>query len=85
MQDEMKKLYTAISAVIYKVKEEKGIKYTEFCYGNDIPMSTFDDIMNAKTKASFYNVAKIVKALGLNFQEFGKLLDEQLPPDFLNS
>ena len=47
MQEEVKQLYTAISRIIVKIKEEKGIKYTELCYENEIPMSTYDDIVNA--------------------------------------
>ena len=82
MQDKSLKLYTAISKIICKIRKEKGIKYTDLCYGNEIPMSTYDDIMNAKTKASFYNIAKIIKALGLSFEEFGELLDEELGKDF---
>ena len=85
MQDDMKILYKAAAAVIKKVKKEKGIKYTDFCYENEIPMSTYDDIMNAKTKASFYNIAKIVKALGLTFEDFGRLMDEKLPPDLFGA
>lgn len=85
MQDDVKFLYEAIAKVILDVKQEKGIKYTDFCYENEIPMSTFDDIINAKTKASYYNVAKVVKGLGLNFEEFGRLLDEKLPDNFLNN
>lgn len=85
MQDDVKFLYKAIAKVILDVKQEKGIKYTDFCYENEIPMSTFDDIINAKTKASYYNVAKVVKGLGLNFEEFGRLLDEKLPDNFLNN
>ncbi len=79
MQDDIKNLYTAIARVISKVKDERGIKYTELCYANDIPMSTYDDIINAKTKSSFYNISKIIKGLGLTFEEFGQLLDKELP------
>ena len=82
MQDKSLKLYKAVSKIISKIKEDKGIKYTDLCYENEIPMSTYDDIINCKTKASFYNVAKIIKALGLSFEDFGKLLDEELGKDF---
>ncbi len=85
MQEEVKQLYTAISRIIVKIKEEKGIKYTELCYENEIPMSTYDDIVNAKTKASYYNVSKIIKGLGLSFEEFGRLLDKELPENFLEN
>ena len=70
MQEDVKKLYIAISKIINKVKNEKG-------------NLTFFRIINAKTKASFYNITKIIKGLGLSFEEFGKLLDEELPKDFL--
>ena len=45
-------------------------------------MSTYDDIVKGRTNASFYNIAKIIGALGLSFEEFGKLLDEELPKNF---
>ncbi len=85
MQEDVKELYIAISKVISKVKDDKGIKYTELCYENEIPMSTYDDIINAKTKATFYNIAKVVRGLGLNFEEFGKLLDKELPEEFFDN
>ena len=84
MDIETKQFYTAVALVISKVKKDKKIKYTDLCYANDIPQSTFDDIMNAKTKASFFNIAKVIKGLGLNFEEFGKLLDNEFPKDFFN-
>ncbi len=85
MQENSKMLYKAVAVVISEQKDLKGIKYTELCYENEIPMSTYDDIINAKTKASFYNIAKVVKALDLSFEEFGKLLDKKLPKNFLDN
>ena len=82
MQRDSKILYQAISNVITKVRESKGIKYTDFCYGNDIPMTTYDSIINASVQSSFYNISKVVKALGLTYEEFGKLLDEELPIEY---
>ena len=82
MQKKSKILYTHIGNLIQKIRTEKGIKYTDFCYENEIPMSTYDDIVKGRTNASFYNVAKIIGALGLSFVEFGKLLDEELPKNF---
>ena len=82
MQKDSEILYQAISKVITNVRESKGIKYTDFCYGNDIPMTTYDSIINASVQSSFYNISKIVKALGLTYEEFGKLLDKELPKDY---
>lgn len=81
MQQDAKKLYKAIAKVISQQKKEKGIKYTDLCYENEITMSTYDNIVAGKTKASYYNIAKIIKALGLNFEEFGRLLDKELPEE----
>lgn len=75
----------AVANAIKTTKEEKGIKYTELCYENDISTSTYDNIINAKNQATAFNIAKIIKGLGLNFEEFGRLLDKNLPKDFLNT
>ena len=82
MQKEAKILYNAVANVIAQQKEIKGVKYTEICYENDVATSTYDDIINSKTKASFYNIAKIIRGLGLSFEEFGKLLDKELDGNF---
>ncbi|MBQ4647370.1 MAG: hypothetical protein IJB79_08480 [Candidatus Gastranaerophilales bacterium] len=82
MQDKTQKLYQAISNILCNEKKKKGIKYTELCYENDIPTSTYDDIINCKNKASFVNIAKIIIGLGLNFEEFGKMLDKELGENF---
>ena len=84
MQESAKILYKSIASVIKKARLENELNYTDFCYENDIPMSTYDYILLAKTQASFFNVAKVVKALGLSFEEFGRLLDKELPDDFMN-
>ena len=84
MQGDSLILYKTIGKLIKKVKKEKGIKYTELCYENDISTSTYDNIVSAKKQSNFYNIAKVVKALGLNFETFGKLLDDELPKNFLD-
>ena len=45
-------------------------------------MSTYDVVINASAQSSFYNIAKITKALGLSFKEFGTLLDKELPETY---
>jgi len=83
MQQDSQKIYKTIGYIISKKRKESGIKYTDFCYENDIPMSTYDDIVKGRKKSSFYNIAKIVKALGFSFEEFGKLLDEHISENFV--
>ncbi len=79
MQDEAKILYKCIAQILKEERVKKGIKYTDICYENDIPMSTYDDVMGAKYQATFYNIFKIIRGLGMDFEQFGKLLDENLP------
>ena len=45
MQENSKMLYKAVAVVISEQKDLKGIKYTKLCYENEIPMSTYDDII----------------------------------------
>lgn len=85
MQEESKKLYKITGKILADRRKELGIKYTDFCYGNDIPMSTYDVIISGSAKSSFYNIAKVVKASKMTFKEFGEALDNNLPDDFLNS
>jgi len=79
---EAKLLYETISEILVSCRKAKGIKYTDFCYENDIPMSTYNDIIKSKGNASFYKISQIVKGLELNFEQFGRLLDENLPKKF---
>jgi len=85
MQEEALLLHSKISKIITDIRKQKGISYTDFCLGNDIPTSTYDAIIKAETHVYCYNVAKVVKALGMSFEEFGKLLDKELPENFMNN
>ena len=85
MQENSLILYKAISKVIDSTRKNKNIRYTDFCYENDIPMSTYDAIINVTYQSTYYNIAKVIKALGLTFEEFGKMLDDELPENFMNN
>lgn len=78
MQEEDAKLYIAIGKVLRKVRTEKNIKFTIFCYENDIAKSTLNNIENGNVQTYFSKIAQVVRALGLSFEEFGKLLDKEL-------
>lgn len=82
MQDKSVILHRVLGELISYLRKEKGVGYLDFCDENSIATSTYDNIVNGATKPSFYNVFKIIKALGLNFEEFGALLDEKLPAKF---
>lgn len=78
----VKLLYQLIGDIINNTRKEKGIGYLDFCHENDISTSTYDNLVSGKTKAYFWNIAKTINALGLNFEQFGKILDKKLPPEF---
>lgn len=82
MQDKSKILYEAIGILVKEIREEKNMSYTDFCYGNGLPMSTYNDLMKAKSEASCYTLSRFIKGLGMNFEEFGARLDKALPKDF---
>ena len=84
MQGDKKILYEAVGQVLRAKRLGNKEKLTLFCYENDIPTTTLTSIEAARTEACFYNIFKVCRALGLSMEEFGKLLEEKLPENFLN-
>lgn len=84
MQEYDKIIQKAIGQVLYKVRKSKKLKFTIFCYENDIPKTTLYMIEKGKNKAYATSLCKIISALGLSFEEFGILLDKELPENFHN-
>ena len=78
MQGEDTKLYKAIGKILREYRQSKNIKFTIFCYENDIATSTLNNIENGTVQTYFSKIAKVITALGLSFEEFGKLLDIEL-------
>ena len=74
MQGYDKIMQKAIGQVIYKERKRRNLKFTIFCYENDISKTTLYMIEQGKNR--------IVQALGLSFEEFGRLLKEELPEGF---
>ena len=82
MQDSEEILYKTIGKILRKLRTEKKIKFTIFCYENDIPKSTLYDIEHGLIKAQFSSVYKILNALGVEFIQFAKLLEKELPKNY---
>lgn len=82
MQDKEKIFLEAIGRVVKKVRKEKEIKFTIFCYENDISKTTLHMIENGKNKPVVTSLSKIIEALGLTYSEFGVLLDKELPKEY---
>lgn len=83
MQESDSKLYKAIGSILRKKRLEKNLKFTIFCYENDIPKSTLHVIEKGGAQTYFSKIAKVTKALNLSFEELGRLLDEELPENYL--
>ena len=82
MQDRDKIIYKAVSKILREQRKKKNLKFTIFCYENDIATSLLNTIENGETHTYFSNVIRVIKALDLNFEEFGKLLDEELGENY---
>lgn len=83
MQGDKKVLYESVGRVLRKKRKDLGYKLTIFCYENDIPTTTLTSIEAARTEACFYNIVRIAKALNLSCEELGKLLDTELPKNYM--
>ena len=81
MQDKDTKIYKLVAKVLRDVRIRKDLKFTIFCYENDIAKSLLNTIENGKTQTYFSNIARVVQALDLSFEEFGKLLDDEMKND----
>ncbi len=84
MQDD-KVILEAIGRVIRKVRKCKKLKFTIFCYENDISKTTLYMIEKGLNKAYITSLFKIIKALGLTYEEFGRLLDNELPENYMKN
>lgn len=82
MQDRDKIIYKAVSKILREQRKKKNLKFTIFCYENDIATSLLNTIENGETHTYFSNITRVVKALDLSFEEFGKLLDEELGENY---
>ena len=78
MQDKCRKFYKKVSKILKQERLKRNMKFTIFCYENDIATSVLNTIENGDTKTYFYNIARVVNALGISFEEFGKMLDDEL-------
>ena len=85
MQDRNKILQEAIGRVIQKVRKQKNFKFTIFCYENDISKTTLYMIEKGKNKPYVTSLCEIIESLGLSYEEFGALLDKELPPEYWNN
>ena len=85
MQVRNKILQEAIGRVITKIRKQKNLKFTIFCYENDISKTTLYMIEKGKNKPYVTSLCEIIEALEISYEEFGALLDKELPPTYWDS
>lgn len=83
MQQKEEQFAQILGEIIKKLRQDNPKKYVLFCDENNIPNSTLNNIENGLRSAKLYTVAKIIKALGLNFKDFGEILDDKVPQNLL--
>ncbi len=82
MQDKEKILYSTIGKVIKTRRKELGLRFTIFCYENDISTTTLGCIENARRKVHLSSIFQVIEALNLSYSEFIELLEKELPPNY---
>lgn len=85
MQAENEKLLSiAIGKVLKKLREKTGKSLTLFCYEYSIPTSSLNDIESGKPlNPKFTTIIQVLRAYGLNYSEFFKIVEQELPADFM--
>lgn len=83
-EDKNLQFISAVGNVIKKLRVEKTkLSNQEFAYAFDIKQSTLNRIENGKHNSAFYYIWGILEALGVDYNEFSKLLKEELGEDLL--
>ena len=85
MQISDEKFYKNVGKILKNKRLKKGLKFTIFCYENDIAKSSLNLIENGASQAYFSKIARVIQALDMSFEEFGKLLDREISKDFFKS
>ena len=84
MQEKEEKFAKTIGRIIKTYRQNNPKKYVLFCDENSISNSTLNNIENGIRSAKLYTILKIINALGLSFREFGEILDNEIPLEFLS-
>ncbi len=85
MQDNERKFSEIIGRVIKNLRQNNPKKYVIFCDENCIADSTLNNIESGSRSPKLYTIARIIKALGLSFKEFGEILDKELTDEIFKA
>lgn len=83
MQEEEKILSNAVAKILKNIRFKTKKSLNLFCNEFDISTSTLNDLENGKRSVRLYSLYKILKAYDVSVIDFFKLLEKELPKNFL--
>ena len=79
MQEDEINFAKEVGKLIKRLRKENPKKYVIFCDENGIAPTTLDTLEKGVSSPKFYTVLRIIGALNLSCEEFGKLVDKEIP------
>lgn len=79
MQEQELKFAKIVGGLIKKLRKENPKKYVIFCDENGIAPTTLDTLEKGISSPKFYTILRIIGALGISCEEFGKIIDKEIP------
>ena len=83
MQGDEKTLAQAVAKVLVDLREKKGKSLNLFCNEYAIPTSTLSDAERAEVNITISSLYRILKAHDINGEEFFRLIEKELPENFM--
>lgn len=84
MQENEEKFAQITGGIIKELRQNNPKKYVMFCDESGLPNSTLNNVERGTRSPKLYTIARIVKALGISFKEFGEIMDNKIPEQLLN-
>ncbi|MDO5438075.1 MAG: helix-turn-helix transcriptional regulator [bacterium] len=81
MQEQELKFAREVGKLVKRLRKEYPKKYVIFCDENGIAPTTLDTLEKGISSPKFYTVLRIIGALGISCEEFGKLVDKEISSD----
>ena len=83
MQENEQILANAIAKALVKLREKTGKSLNLFCNEYSIPTATLNEMERAKVNTSVFSLYRVLKAYDLSSVEFFKLVEKELPENFM--
>ncbi len=81
MQECELKFAKEVGKLIKRLRKEYPKKYVIFCDENGIAPTTLDTLEKGISSPKFYTLMRIIGAMDLTLEEFGKIFDREIQKD----